>query len=125
MTHILVVEDSRTQRHLIARWLVKKNFQVTTVRDGLEALKQIRKQPPDIVLLDVVMPHMNGYEICRFLKSNRRTEQIRVILCSTKSTQIDRYWGLKQGADAYLCKPFKSKELLQTILRLVPPPTAT
>ncbi|MEM8637245.1 MAG: response regulator [Cyanobacteria bacterium P01_G01_bin.54] len=119
MTHILVVEDSRTQRHLIARWLVKRNFQVTTVRDGLEALKEIRKHPPDIVLLDVVMPHMNGYEICRFLKSHRQTENIRVVLCSSKSTDIDRYWGLKQGADAYLCKPFKSKELLQTIQRLV------
>lgn len=121
MTHILVVEDSRTQRHLIARWLAKRQFQVTTVCDGLSALKQIRKSPPDIVLLDVVMPQMNGYEICRFLKSNRQTRAIRVVLCSSKSTQIDRYWGLKQGADAYLCKPFKSADLLSTIQQLTQP----
>lgn len=124
MIHILVVEDSRTQRHLIARWLVQKKFQVTTVRDGLEALKQIRRQPPDIVLLDVVMPHLNGFEICRFLKKHRQTQKIHVILCSAKSTQIDRYWGLKQGADVYLCKPFKSRDLLHAIHSLVPPPTA-
>lgn len=121
MTHILVVEDSHTQRYLLSNWLAKRDFRVTAVQDGLEALKEIRKHPPDVVLLDVVMPHLNGYEICRFLKRSRHTAQIPIVLCSTKKTQSDRYWGLKQGADAYLCKPFKSKDLLLTLKNLLRP----
>lgn len=125
MTHILVVEDSNTQRHLLSHWLAKRDFRVTAVQNGLEALKEIRKHPPDVVLLDVVMPHLNGYEICRFLKRSRHTAEIRIILCSTKKTQIDRYWGLKQGADAYLCKPFKSKDLLHILHDLLHPSLGT
>lgn len=119
MAHIMVVEDSRTQRHLIAHWLKAQSFTVTAVGNGLDALKQVRQELPDIIILDVVMPHLNGYEVCRFLKTNRRTQGIYVILCSTQDTLSDRTQGLEQGADAYLCKPFKPQVLLHTIRNLL------
>lgn len=119
MAHILVVEDSRMQRHLIAHWLTTQQFTVTTVGNGLDALKQVRKELPDVIVLDVIMPHLNGYEVCRFLKTNRRTQHIQVILCSTQDSFGDQSQGLDQGADAYLCKPFKPRQLLQTIHTLL------
>ena len=67
---------------------------------GLEALEKIQEAPPDLVIVDLVMPQMNGYELCRFLKNNPTTQQIPVLICSTKSQDFDRYWGMKQGADA-------------------------
>lgn len=119
MAHILVVEDSRTQRHLITHWLMTQQFTVTAVGNGLDALKEVRKELPDVIILDVIMPHLNGYEVCRFLKNNRRTQAIQVILCSTQDSLTAQSEGLDQGADAYLCKPFKPRQLLQTIRRLL------
>ncbi|MDB9312044.1 response regulator [Spirulina sp. CS-785/01] len=119
MHSILIVEDSRTQREILRQFLTRHKFSVTAVKDGLEALKAIKRNPPDLVLLDIIMPHVNGYEVCRHLKSNPKTHDIQVILCSSKDSQIDRYWGLKQGADAYLIKPFTAKDLLVTIKQLI------
>ena len=74
---------------------------------------------PDLVILDIVMPRMNGYQVCRRLKSDPRTKDIPVIFCSSKSEEIDRYWGIKQGADAYVFKPFQPVELIGTIKQLL------
>jgi twitching motility two-component system response regulator PilH len=87
--------------------------------DGVEALETLESIHPDIVLLDIVMPRMNGYEVCRKIKSNPNTQNVPVVLCSAKSEEFDRYWGLKQGADAYISKPCQNQDLISTIRTLL------
>jgi twitching motility two-component system response regulator PilH len=115
MTRILVVEDSRTQRHLMAGLLTDQGFQVQTAPDGAKALEQVSTFAPDVVVLDVLIPELNGYEVCRRLKSKPETRKIRVLFCSSQSSESDRYWALKQGGDAYLVKPFSPTAFLATV----------
>lgn len=121
MSTVLVVEDSVTQRQMISDLLKDSglNASVVSVGDGVEALEQIKNQCPDIVVLDIVMPRMNGYEVCRQLKTDPNTENVPVIMCSSKGEEFDKYWGMKQGADAYIAKPFEPKELIGTIKQLL------
>jgi twitching motility two-component system response regulator PilH len=115
MNTILVAEDSFTQRQLIVELLQSFNFTIRTAKNGVEALEKIELLHPDIVLLDLIMPQMNGYEVCRRMKANPKTKNIPIILCSAKGSEADRYWGLKQGADAYIAKPFQPEELIDAI----------
>lgn len=115
MSTILVVEDSRTQRHMMSELLRASGFEVAAAENGLDALAQISHCQPDLVILDVVMPGMSGYEVCRRIKANAATRSIPVVFCSSNATDADRYWGLKQGATAYLCKPFQPPELIATV----------
>ena len=115
MVKVLIVDDSQTLRQMVSELLTKQAIKVIEAASGLEALEKIQEAPPDLVIVDLVMPQMNGYELCRFLKNNPTTQQIPVLICSTKSQDFDRYWGMKQGADAYLTKPFQPAELLRTI----------
>jgi twitching motility two-component system response regulator PilH len=85
----------------------------------MEALEYMQVSCPDIVVLDIVMPKMNGYEVCRKLKTDPKTQNVPVIMCSSKAEEFDRYWGMKQGADAYIVKPFQPKELVATIKQLL------
>lgn len=119
MSTVLVVEDSITQLAMISGLLKQNGLKVTVANDGIEALEKIEAMRPDVVLLDIVMPRMNGYECCRRLKSNPKTNQIPVVMCSSKTEEFDRYWGLKQGADAYLAKPFDPIELFSTLKHLL------
>jgi twitching motility two-component system response regulator PilH len=121
MSTVLVVEDSVTQRQMISDLLKESglNASVISVGDGVEALEQIQNQPPDIVVLDIVMPRMNGYEVCRQIKTDPKTENVPVIMCSSKGEEFDKYWGMKQGADAYIAKPFEPTELIGTIKQLL------
>lgn len=119
MSTILVVEDSPTQREMIINLLKGSGLTVNVANDGEEALQQIQLSCPDIVVMDVVMPKMNGYELCRKLKTDPKTQNVRVVMCSTKGEEFDRYWGMKQGADAYIVKPFQSTELLGTVKQLL------
>ncbi|NBD32171.1 MAG: response regulator [Cyanobacteria bacterium] len=121
MSTVLVVEDSVTQRQMISDLLKESglNASVISVGDGVEALEQIKTEPPDIVVLDIVMPRMNGYEVCRQIKTDPNTENVPVIMCSSKGEEFDKYWGMKQGADAYIAKPFEPTELIGTIKQLL------
>ncbi|MCW6038362.1 response regulator [Spirulina subsalsa FACHB-351] len=119
MTTILIVDDSQTQRHILSDLLGQHKFTIWTAANGLEAIKQIRQQSPDLIVLDLIMPQLNGYELCRLLKTNPSTRDIPIIICSAKGTNVDRYWGLKQGADAYIAKPFHAHELVETIQQLL------
>jgi twitching motility two-component system response regulator PilH len=119
MTNVLIVEDSVTQREMISSLLKQVGLNVSTATDGIEALEQIQILQPDIVFLDIVMPRMNGYEVCRQIKSDPKTQRVPVVLCSSKGEEFDRYWGMKQGADAYITKPFQLKELVGTIKQLL------
>ncbi|MBE9032661.1 response regulator [filamentous cyanobacterium LEGE 11480] len=119
MSTVLVVEDSVTQREMITDLLKGSGLTVTVATDGMEALAHIEGDQPDLVVLDIVMPRMNGYEVCRRLKSDPKTQSVPVVMCSSKGEEFDRYWGMKQGADAYIAKPFQPTELVGTVKQLL------
>ncbi|OCQ88827.1 two-component system response regulator [Nostoc sp. MBR 210] len=121
MSTVLVVEDSYTQRHLLEELLKANAFDVKTACDGIEALEQIQCDRPDIIILDIVMPRLNGYEVCRKIKRNPETQALPVIFCSSNAGMSDHYWGLKMGAIAYISKPFQPQELIQTINQVLNP----
>lgn len=119
MSTVLVVEDSPTQREIIIDLLQGSGLTVMIATDGMEALQHMQASCPDLVVLDIVMPRMNGYEVCRKLKTDPKTQNVPVVMCSSKGEEFDRYWGMKQGADAYIVKPFQPKELLATVKQLL------
>ncbi|MEM8501583.1 MAG: response regulator [Cyanobacteria bacterium P01_D01_bin.1] len=119
MSSVLVVDDSAMLREMISGLMSKMGWTVSVAEDGCAAIEQIAANPPDLVVLDVVMPNMNGYELCRWIKNNEATKGVLVVLCSSKSEEFDRYWGMKQGADAYITKPFRPAELLRTVQALL------
>ena len=118
MKTVLVVDDSTPQREMIKELLQASGMIVSVASDGEQAVAVALEIIPDMIVLDVVMPNMNGYEVCRMLKSNPKTQAVPVILCSSKSENFDRLWGMRQGAVAYICKPFKPGELVSTIEEL-------
>lgn len=119
MSTVLVVEDSVTQREMITDLLKGSGLTVTVASDGVEALEKIQGHRPDLVVLDIVMPRMNGYEVCRRLKADPKTQHLPIVMCSSKGEEFDRYWGMKQGADAYIAKPFQPTELVGTVKQLL------
>jgi twitching motility two-component system response regulator PilH len=119
MSTVLVVEDSVTQREMIEDLLKGSGLTVKTAGDGVEALETMQGNCPDIVVMDIVMPRMNGYELCRRIKTDPKTERVPVVMCSSKGEEFDRYWGMKQGADAYIAKPFQPQELVGTVKQLL------
>jgi twitching motility two-component system response regulator PilH len=119
MSTVLIVDDSQTLRQLLIALLGNQGIKVIEATNGLEAKEQIQANPPDLVITDLIMPHMNGYELCRWIKNEPTLQTIPVLICSTKSEQFDRYWGMKQGADAYITKPFQPPELLRMVKQLL------
>ena len=115
MSTVLVVEDNVTQQQLLCWVLKKMGLTVIIASDGLEALEKVRIHSPELVILDIVLPHMNGYEVCRRIRADSKTQKIPVIICFAKKEELDLYWGMKQGADAYLTKPYQAKEIASTI----------
>ena len=119
METALVVEDSLTDREAITSYLHHGGFKVLTAQSGEEALEKIAQVVPDVIILDVLLPGKNGFKLCRDLKTTPKTSQIPIVLCSTKVTDIDKFWGLRQGADAYLPKPVDPDEIIRTIKSLL------
>jgi twitching motility two-component system response regulator PilH len=115
--HVLVVDDSPTDRQMVTTLLQKEGYAVTTAIDGEDALQKIAAEQPPLVVLDIVLPKMNGYQVLRQLKSAPETRNIKVILVSSKNQEADRFWGLKQGADDYIAKPIPDAALLTAIAR--------
>ena len=114
-SHVLVVDDSPTGRHAASHLLEKRGYQVTTAVDGADALEKIASARPMLVVLDIVLPKMNGYEVLRQLRASETTRGIKVILVSSRSQESDRFWGLKQGADDYIAKPYQDEALLAAV----------
>ncbi len=112
---ILVVDDSPIELKLILAALQDLNCTIITADDGKKALKTVVTEKPDLIIMDVVMPNMNGFQACRMLKSSADFKQIPVVLLTKKNEKADEFWGKKQGADVYLTKPFEKKHLLDTI----------
>lgn len=118
MSTVLVVEDSRSQRECISNQLMWKGLNVIQACDGVEALEQIQANCPDVVLLDLVMPRIDGYGVCRLIKANPQTRNIPVVFLTGKGRQFDLYWGIKH-AEAYVGKPWQPRELIDTIHRVL------
>ncbi|MBI4902057.1 MAG: response regulator [Acidobacteria bacterium] len=114
---ILVVDDSPVELQFVTRMLDAKGYAYTTATDGEEAIRKAAEQHPGLVLLDIVLPKKNGYQVCRELKTRPATKDIRVVLVSGKDQDSDRYWGMKQGADDYVVKPVQTEELLNVIAK--------
>ncbi len=122
---VLVVEDEPDIRDLVVFHLEREGFRVRTARNGPDALKQIRAAPPDLVVLDLMLPEIDGLEVCRRLRRDPATASIPVIMLTAKGDEADRVVGLELGADDYVTKPFSPKELvarLRAVLRRVRPP---
>ncbi len=119
MSLVLVVDDSAVVRAMLAEELLQRGYDVILAIDGLDAMTLMQASPPDLVITDVVMPRMNGYELCRWIKNDLELCSIPVVMCSTKSEAFDRYWGLKQGADAYVTKPCSPNDLDRAVRRLL------
>lgn len=114
---ILVVDDSATDRLILARPLRAAGYLVLTARDGVEAWRQLNSESPDLVLLDVLMPGQNGFQLCRQIRGDDRYGGLPVIFVTAKDQAADTFWGLKQGATAYLTKPVDHDTLLDTVRR--------
>jgi twitching motility two-component system response regulator PilH len=119
MRTVLIVDDSQMLRQMLSDLLQSNGMTVLEATNGVEAKEQIQANSPDLVITDLIMPEMNGYELCRWLKNESELKQIPVLMCTTKSEEFDRYWGMKQGADAYITKPFHPPELLKTVKQLL------
>ncbi|MCP4747723.1 MAG: response regulator [Desulfobacteraceae bacterium] len=116
---ILVVEDSPTNMKLIIEILKAKSYELIKAIDGEQALDLAFEELPDLIVLDVILPKKNGFQVCRQLKTTPSTQDIKIILLTSKSQNSDRFWGLKQGADDYITKPFEEDQLLSSISRLL------
>ncbi len=112
---ILVVEDSPTERKLLSDILTQKGYDVIVAVDGDEAVAKAKSEMPDLVLMDVVMPGVNGFQATRSITRDQATKHIPVIICTTKGQETDKIWGMRQGALAYLVKPIDAKQLLERI----------
>lgn len=119
MPKVLVVDDTVSELEVLSRILQKANIEVIQATNGEDAIAMILSDPPDLVVLDVIMPGMNGFEVIRELRANQKTEKLPVVFCSQKNTQIDYSWGLDLGADAYLSKPIDPQQFITTIQRFL------
>ncbi|HVU65864.1 MAG TPA: response regulator [Ktedonobacteraceae bacterium] len=112
---ILIIDDSATVRMFMVRALQKMGCQISLASNGTEGLQKAVQERPHCVILDVVLPGLNGYSLCRLLRAMDPAHDLAIIMISSKSTQVDQKWGLRQGADRYLPKPFTEEELIVTV----------
>ncbi len=115
---ILVVDDSPTDRQYMLETLAKKGYQVVTAENGEDAIVKAKAELPDLILMDVVMPGLNGYQATRQITRDEATKHIPVIMCTSKSADTDKIWGMRQGANDYLVKPVDAAQLLAKIAQL-------
>ena len=119
MANILIVDDSPTEIHVLKTMLEKNGFAVASASSGEEGIEKARAEQPDLILMDVDMPGMNGFQAAREITTNPDTSSIPVIIVSTKDQETDKLWGLRQGAKDYITKPAKEKDLIGKINGLI------
>jgi DNA-binding response OmpR family regulator len=119
MTRVLVVEDDRDIADLVGRYLQKAGFDVTVLASGARALAAIAQQPPDVIVLDLMLPEVSGAEVCRTVRSNDKTAATPIIMLTARADEAERVAGLEMGADDYLTKPFSPNELVARVRALV------
>ncbi|WP_455198532.1 response regulator transcription factor [Kaarinaea lacus] len=119
MANILIVDDSPTETHVLTSMLEKNGHAVSTASSGEEGVEKAKAEKPDLILMDVVMPGMNGFQAARQISTEPETESIPIIIVSTKDQETDKMWGLRQGAKDYVTKPANEKELIGKINALL------
>ena len=112
---ILLVDDSKTELHVRSEMRLKRGYQVRTAESGEEAMKRLAEDKPDLILMDVVMPGQNGFQLTRTITRDPRFAGLPVIMCTSKNQETDRVWGLRQGASDYVVKPVQADELIAKI----------
>ncbi|MEY4564360.1 MAG: hypothetical protein RLZZ618_3637 [Pseudomonadota bacterium] len=112
---ILLVDDSKTELHFLSDLLTKRGFSVRTAEDGEDAMRRLGEDKPDLILMDVVMPGQNGFQLTRAITRDPRFADVPVIMCTSKNQETDRVWGMRQGARDYIVKPVDADELMAKI----------
>jgi twitching motility two-component system response regulator PilH len=120
MAKILIIDDSPTEVHVCANMLKKNGFEVESAGNAEDGIALAKSSQPDLILMDVIMPGMNGFQATRSLSKDPATENIPVIIVSTKNMETDRVWGIRQGAKDYVTKPVQDAMLIQKIRDLLP-----
>lgn len=115
MVNVLIIDDSPTEIYKLTTILEKNNYSVQVANSGEEGLKLAQTARPDVILMDVVMPGVNGFQATRQLSRNDATKDIPVVIVSTKDQDTDKVWGMRQGARAYLVKPVSEAQLLKAV----------
>ena len=116
---VMVVDDSPTELKLMSGPFLSKGYDLITATNGEDALRKAESEHPDLIVLDVIMPKLNGFKVCRQIKSSIKLNDIKIILLSGKNQESDKFWGQKQGADIYLTKPFTEEHLLNAVSKLL------
>ncbi len=112
---ILLVDDSKTELHFMSDLLGKRGYTVRTAENGEEAMKRLGEETPDLILMDVVMPGLNGFQLTRAITRDPRFSNVPVIMCTSKNQETDKVWGMRQGARDYIVKPVDADELVAKI----------
>ena len=112
---ILLVDDSKTELHFLSDLLSKRGYSVRTATNGDEAMRSLAEDKPDLILMDVVMPGQNGFQLTRAITRDPRFADLPVIMCTSKNQETDRVWGMRQGAKDYVVKPVQADELIAKI----------
>lgn len=115
---ILVVDDSRTELMVLSDVLVKNGYSVRTAENAEEAFRRLAEEKPELILMDVVMPGQNGFQLTRAITRDPQYSDIPIIMCTSKNQETDRVWGMRQGARDYITKPVNSAELISKIQAL-------
>lgn len=115
---VLIVDDSPTERYFLSDILIKNGFSVSTAENGEEAMLKIKADKPQLILMDIVMPGQNGFQVTRAISRDPETQDVPIIICTSKGQETDRIWGLRQGARDYIVKPVDPQELLAKIAAL-------
>lgn len=119
MAKILIADDSLAELQLFQQTLQPTGHTIMTVMDGEAAEDKLKSEKIDLIILDVIMPKKNGFQVCRDIRSNDRFKNIPVIMVTSKDQESDKFWGMKQGADEYLTKPFKPEDLLKAVKKYI------
>ena len=115
---ILIVDDSATERQVMIELLSQSGYECIVAENGAEAVEKSRAEMPDLILMDVVMPGQNGFQLTRSITRDPRFSDVPVIMCTSKNQETDKVWGMRQGASDYVVKPVKAEELLAKIKAL-------
>jgi twitching motility two-component system response regulator PilH len=119
MAKILIADDSLAELQIFQATLQSTGHTLVTVMDGEAAEEKVKSEKIDLIILDVIMPKKNGFQVCRDIKSNDQFKNIPIIMVTSKDQESDKFWGMKQGADEYLTKPFKPEDLLKVVKKYI------
>jgi len=119
MAKILIADDSLAELQIFQATLQPTGHTLVTVMDGEAAEAKVKSEKIDLIILDVIMTKKNGFQVCRDIKSNDQYKNIPIIMVTSKDQESDKFWGMKQGADEYLTKPFKPEDLLKAVKKYI------